>query len=244
MSEKKGIYPWIKSLFKRKKDSPAECVYAGPSYFERKDKEKPVPCEDVYAGPEYFDGNGGPPEEAPVYAGPEYPDEPDEKGDDNDPICEDVYAGPEYFGSDPDDPEEAPEEEKEMEENNEEKRVEGVQGDDTVTPPIPGINKDDLNMMQGVYAGPAVYPGGISDPRASSQLFMMVYAGPAGPVPYPQSASDTEQPSMHMFMAAYAGPPVDPAIGGIGMAPVPDMSDNSSSDEELPDDGSLIKCSC
>lgn len=82
MAGKKKIYPWIKSVFGKKKNSPAECVYAGPSM-----TEKPEPrvesdggiAEEVYAGPEFFGYRGepdGPEEDAPM------PEEDEEAGED------------------------------------------------------------------------------------------------------------------------------------------------------------------
>ena len=68
MSEKKGFFPWLKSIFHRGTKNPAEGVYAGPERFNR--NEEPVKC--VYAGPEYFRNrqkNGS--EMKEVYAGPE-----------------------------------------------------------------------------------------------------------------------------------------------------------------------------
>ncbi|MBQ7600308.1 MAG: hypothetical protein IJU57_06535 [Clostridia bacterium] len=63
----KKKYPWIKSIFSRKKATPPAAVYAGPEYWDKKRKDgdngttEPVPdiVNDVYAGPEYF----GEPEE-------------------------------------------------------------------------------------------------------------------------------------------------------------------------------------
>ena len=111
-------YPWIKSIFgRKKKNRSAEGVYAGPEHFEKDSEAK---C--VYAGPEYFGKNDAAMEE--VYAGPEFferdPDLSEEPEDaapapggsdegkmpifDGVPVeppkfpqmmC--VYAGPEYF---------------------------------------------------------------------------------------------------------------------------------------------------
>ena len=92
MAEKKK-YPWIKSLFKRKKNEPVECVYAGPEYFKNRNQPRIEPVSRVYAGPENIDR----PEEAPVYAGPEVMEAK------NNDVFEDVYAGPEFFGNQPDD---------------------------------------------------------------------------------------------------------------------------------------------
>lgn len=97
-------YPWIKSIFKKKrKPNGPEGVYAGPEFFGKDEVSKPV-----YAGPGYFKNetrkvyegpdprtkNGGSESSAPtgdVYAGPEYFSPQDRAT----VMC--VYAGPEYF---------------------------------------------------------------------------------------------------------------------------------------------------
>ena len=113
-------YPWIKSIFgKKKKNNPAEGVYAGPEHFEKDNEAK---C--VYAGPEYFEKKRPEVEMEEVYAGPEFferdPEEPEVPEEDA-PFSEEfdfegqpvpnfddlpkvppdmmmcVYAGPEYF---------------------------------------------------------------------------------------------------------------------------------------------------
>lgn len=112
-------YPWIKSIFGRKKKGSAEGVYAGPEHFEKDGEAK---C--VYAGPEYFEKKRDDVVMEEVYAGPEFferdpdlsgePEEaepvPEESGDEQLPNFDDlpkvppeiqqmmcVYAGPEYF---------------------------------------------------------------------------------------------------------------------------------------------------
>ena len=155
MSEDKKKYPWIKSIFKKIKKEPIECVYDGP-----KKIDPPVPeVEAVYAGPEYYENNGK-----------------------DDPVCEDVYAGPEFFERDPEEIEDAVEEEAEL------PPEEADTGDSDPEPEEdkaeepektePKIGKDDMTMMQGVYAGPAVYPNSINNPQQDPRMFMTVYAGP------------------------------------------------------------------
>ncbi len=73
--DKKKFFPWNKA--DKDDDAMMEEVYAGPEFFEQRDKEASM-MEGVYAGPEYF--NRAPmPEGMPereiigmVYAGPEY----------------------------------------------------------------------------------------------------------------------------------------------------------------------------
>ena len=109
MSRKKGIYPWIKSIF-GKADPPASGVYAGPEIVYRsvnggEPGDDDDPCmEEVYAGPEFFERPGGeqPAEEIEV---PDCADGGEAAGEDSLPpeaprdprefMC--VYAGPEYF---------------------------------------------------------------------------------------------------------------------------------------------------
>ncbi len=88
MPDDKKKYPWIKSIFSRKKKKPTECVYAGPEMMNR----RPVPIGRVYAGPPPV-----PERDKPVYAGPEV------SGRKNRPdsLAEGLYAGPEYFGIKP-----------------------------------------------------------------------------------------------------------------------------------------------
>ena len=69
MKKNGKIYPWIKSIFRRKKKSPATGVYAGPEMMNPVGTEKPV-----YAGPDYFGGDDRPVED--VYAGPGFFDKP------------------------------------------------------------------------------------------------------------------------------------------------------------------------
>ncbi|MBS7262561.1 MAG: hypothetical protein KIG36_03015 [Eubacteriales bacterium] len=125
MADKKK-YPWIKSLFGRKKP-PAEAVYAGPEYFEKRNRPRPEEAiEDVYAGPEYFerpadetgeeDAPPPPAEEAEpvplrkktlfgrVYAGPAYYKRRDRKAEPPETETEAgvepircLYAGPELL---------------------------------------------------------------------------------------------------------------------------------------------------
>ncbi|MBQ7669669.1 MAG: hypothetical protein IJS45_02985 [Clostridia bacterium] len=117
-------YPWIKSIFGRKKkknpaegvyagperlegDREAKCVYAGPEYFNKKRID--VDIEEVYAGPEFFERD--PVDENEIEEAPAAPDPDDELPPElrmqkeyleNLPkvppemmMC--VYAGPEYF---------------------------------------------------------------------------------------------------------------------------------------------------
>ncbi len=74
--DKKSIFPWNKA--KENKSRRTECVYAGPEYFEGKQKDANM-MEDVYAGPEFF-----------------------EQKADNEVIMEGVYAGPENINVQPD----------------------------------------------------------------------------------------------------------------------------------------------
>ena len=67
------IYPWIKSIFRKKKpEQYAAGVYAGPESFGGETKKlyegpdldtESKPVEDVYAGPEYYEGAPVEPEE-------------------------------------------------------------------------------------------------------------------------------------------------------------------------------------
>ena len=112
MPDKKERYPWIKSIFsKRKKANPSEAVYAGPDMFNRASNDRPV-----YAGPEKRRPAGRPDdaEMNDVYAGPEFFEKcsEDEVFDAPEEVSEVksftpppefftaekcVYAGPEYF---------------------------------------------------------------------------------------------------------------------------------------------------
>ena len=92
-------YPWIKSIFHRKKKDEARGVYAGPEQmsFQRiYDGPKPPdlsalperPIEmPVYAGPEFFKGEAIPMKM--VYAAPEVSDREKPEAE-----MEEVYAGP------------------------------------------------------------------------------------------------------------------------------------------------------
>lgn len=107
-----GKYPWIKSVFKKRKKGPvrgAEGVYAGPDYF----MDGPGESKKIYAGPEFYKKKEDPSDNSrpvgDVYAGPEFfEDEPDglvkaiysapvfpERPQEPPVMC--VYAGPEYF---------------------------------------------------------------------------------------------------------------------------------------------------
>ena len=123
MAKKNGIYPWIKSIFGKKKPT-ADAVYAGPRPVRDFEEDDGPVMEEVYAGPEFYEQSPDEPEEieAPVYAGPEFFEEPpmtkvyagpvaDEAPDEvaEDVIAQEetppapprefmcVYAGPEYF---------------------------------------------------------------------------------------------------------------------------------------------------
>ena len=119
MSDKK--YPWIKSIFKKKR--PAEGVYAGPEMMKNAapgedEKCETEPVDVVYGGPDMIKKPEDPqivmPEpDKPVYAGPEFfaPEAPvrevyaGPRDLDRDAPLEDVYAGPEPL-EEPEDPEE------------------------------------------------------------------------------------------------------------------------------------------
>ncbi len=113
------IYPWIKSIFRRKKpEQGAEGVYAGPGFFGDETKKlyegpdldvESKPVEDVYAGPEYYESAPVEPEE-----GGDLTDEPEEapnggeagrEGTDEDdrPVAV-LYAAPAYLADQPPQP--------------------------------------------------------------------------------------------------------------------------------------------
>ena len=172
---KKGFFPWIKSIFHKEEEEPqpidlvyngpeiknpekpvikkrpaAECVYAGPEYFN----ESTPFTEKVYAGPEYSEKKAPPTEEPPeippqpvdmpVYAGPEYfnpndkqnppagaffaPSQEEDTVPEEEPVSKELYAGPEYLRKLRGDPEE---------------------------PEKPAANDDPV--FEEVYAGPEFY---------------------------------------------------------------------------------------
>ena len=102
MAKKNGIYPWIKSIFGKKKPT-ADAVYAGPRPVRDFEEDDGPVMEEVYAGPEFFEE----PPMTKVYAGPIADEAPDEAAEDviaqeetppappREFMC--VYAGPEYF---------------------------------------------------------------------------------------------------------------------------------------------------
>ena len=106
------IYPWIKSVFGKKKPGPgAEGVYAGPESFGGETKKlyegpdldtESKPVEDVYAGPEYFENGPVEPEEGEdLPDGPEGPK--DGKDEDDRPVAV-LYAAPAYLADQPPQP--------------------------------------------------------------------------------------------------------------------------------------------
>ena len=113
MAKKKGLYPWLKSVFGKKEKGPIEALYAGPEYFDKRRTSDGK----VYAGPEFYINED--PATVEVYAGPEYFEKPspitevtheeeaplapeEEKTPPEPPIFMCVYAGPDYFaGRDP-----------------------------------------------------------------------------------------------------------------------------------------------
>ena len=149
-------YPWIKSIFRRKKrKDQASAVYAGPEMMNPVGTEKPV-----YAGPDYFGGG----ESNKIYAGPE---RLAGKPDDDDRPVEDVYAGPEFFerpAPDGEEPEDFP-------------------GDTTIDDEEEdGFTFDEpTDEDDGPYTdGPALltYAGPEYSPPPAIEPVMCVYAGP------------------------------------------------------------------
>ena len=106
------IYPWIKSIFgKKKPEQGADGVYAGPGYFEDETKKlyegpspdtESKPVEDVYAGPEYFESDPVEPEEGEDL--PDASEEPEDgAGEDDRPVAL-LYAAPAYLADRPPQP--------------------------------------------------------------------------------------------------------------------------------------------
>ena len=206
-NDKNKKYPWIKSLFKRKKRPATECVYAGPAEMNKRIFGK------VYAGPPKED----PPEFVAVYAGPEYYEIGSENGPDGgsgeEQQFEDVYAGPEFFGySEPDDEEptdapDVPEDDASAENGPSAPSADDLPEDGSDEPgsdpsketdpgdvpnDIPASNGLDENAMAGVYAGPNMMP-----PPAP---MMVTYAGPEfyrqNPIQIPNPGQGFAGPSM------------------------------------------------
>ena len=119
------IYPWIKSIFRKKKpEQGAEGVYAGPESFGGETKKlyegpdldvESKPVEDVYAGPEFYEGVAVEPEEGGDLPdeSEDAPEEPETDEDDNDggistdedgrPVAV-LYAAPAYLADQPPQP--------------------------------------------------------------------------------------------------------------------------------------------
>ena len=107
------IYPWIKSIFRKKKpERGAEGVYAGPESFGGETKKlyegpdlnlEDKPVEDVYAGPEYFESDPFEPKTEEDL--PDAPDNdvPDEQDEDDRPVAV-LYAAPAYLADQPPQP--------------------------------------------------------------------------------------------------------------------------------------------
>ena len=110
------IYPWIKSIFRKKKpEQYAAGVYAGPESFGGETKKlyegpdldtESKPVEDVYAGPEYYEGAPVEPEEGGDLPdvpedGPARPEADEEETDEDDRPVMALYAAPAYLADQP-----------------------------------------------------------------------------------------------------------------------------------------------
>lgn len=186
--DKKKKYPWIKSLFKRKRRPGTEGVYAGPEQMNRSRFGK------VYAGPPR---NPDDSEFAAVYGGPDYFANRDRKRDSKDDAeFEDVYAGPEYFGirePDGEEPVDLPEPSEDgideiAEPDSAAEKTTGDEPAEEITADSSGENageaKDDEAAEDELM--PKAYPDTKTDESAMSGVYggpdgspaMMVYAGP------------------------------------------------------------------
>ena len=229
--EKKKKYPWIKSIFRRKKKPGMEGVYAGPAEMEGRffnkvyagppKEDDPSQYECVYAGPEYFENMGRDPG-----SGREF---------------EDVYAGPEFFGEsepvdeepadEPVDEEPADEPENGPDEGSENEPGNGIEA---------GPSGSELIPPESIEKGPGKYPEG----RPDDELAMAgVYAGPAemagpGPAPMMLAYAGPEYlrngPAFRGMMGpAYAGPAINDVEGerGVYMDPEKDAKENKKTED-------------